>query len=106
MKSLGPSPWPDCGTLRAARRHNRRKEPTCTACTQAEARSHADRSGTRGDNIAVVDLRPVRNGLPEPARYVYRAPRPPWVQAILARTGMRHQMPGRRTNVQAQREAR
>jgi hypothetical protein len=84
-ESLGPSPWPDCGTLTAARRHNRRHEPACHDCRQAEARNHAERSGTDGDGAQTGDFRAVRNGLPMIPGYAWHARTYPWARRVWAR---------------------
>ena len=63
----GPSPWLDCGTPVAARRHYRRGEKPlasyCQTCAQAARRNWAERRGTAAGNMS-PDTRELRNGLP------------------------------------------
>ena len=80
-----PAPAPrelePCGTPAAARRHWRHHEPLDDACRRASRYSNnSAEPGTRAE-----DWRPIRNGVPEPVRYVYGLPRPSWALAALGR---------------------
>lgn len=77
-----------CGTEAAYQRHYRRHEQACYPCLQAHARRDNGASGP-----LVPDPRPARNGLPEPGRYVYGAPRPGRALRALAAAWEQHGMP-------------
>ena len=79
MSTLGKS-WSEaqCGTEAAYLRHHRRGERACYSCMQANSRVHADRTGGDYRGPSIPDPRQVRNGLPAPKPYVYRAPLDPW----------------------------
>lgn len=63
---FGEAPY---GTLAACRRHYRRGEKPCEACSQAQRRRWAERKGTDAGNLS-PDYREIRNGLPfVPYRY-------------------------------------
>ena len=65
---INPSLLRPCGTLAAYRRHLRRGERPCEACSQASRRAQRT-----SDRMAIaIDRREVRNGLPEFRAYVYQ----------------------------------
>lgn len=70
------NPWPDwklkpCGTPAAARRHWRRHEPLCEACSRAHRNEQAARGG-HDPGVHSFDHREIRNGLPDFVPYIYR----------------------------------
>lgn len=116
----GPSPWPDCGTPAALRRHygrgekpcadcGRRREAQCgtpggqrrhyrngekpcQACRLAANRVQGERKGWDG-NALTEDPRPVMNGLPDTPGYRWRARRYPWAVRVLAASEARYGKP-------------
>lgn len=60
-----------CGTDTGYQRHRRAGERICYPCLQANARRHAERTGTGYAGPATPDPRRARNGLPV-RFYVYR----------------------------------
>ncbi len=91
-----------CGTPAAARRHKRRGEPLDYACRVAESyREAVRRARSKGLPVPgigavadrIPDTRAVRNGLPQPVGYVWRARTYPWAQRAIARAEAIHGQP-------------
>ena len=65
-----------CGTEAGARRHYRRGEKPCPSCMHASRMKSRERRGSdpwnTGNGEQALDLREVRNGLPEFRPYRWR----------------------------------
>ena len=85
MRGHGPSPWTDCGTPAACRRHYRRGEKPCTDCLAANRRTNADKHiSPQGGGTLAPDPRPIRNNLPDFVPYRWHGKPPPVARLIEA----------------------